>query len=185
MQHYIYRGRSEQPARPTRTSLALGTAVLALALSPPLALAAESGGVPQALNTVNATLNALINTVNGLAASVNRLVATNTAPSSTVLTTPPLVGALSQRVTCGVVNIGATPANVTTTLFVSDGTLPLRRVTRVSTLDPGRIGGVGSPGNLQAAYCQFSADVPTSQLRANIDVEDGNGGGTVASANAY
>lgn len=185
MQHYTYRARSEQPARPIRTSLALGAAVLALTLSAPFASAAESGGVTQALNTVNATLNALINTVNGLVASVNRLVAFNTAPGSTVLVTPPLVGALSQSVGCQVVNIGATRANVTTTLFNSDGTLPPRRVTRVLTLDPGRMSGFSLPGRLQEAYRQFSADVPTSQLRANIVVTGANGGGTVASANAY
>ena len=180
MRHYIYRGRSEQPTRPTRTSLALGTAVLALALSAPLASAAESGGVPQALNTVNATLNALINTVNGLVASVNRLVASTTAPGSTVLVTPPLIAA--NEVACQVVYTGATKANVTITLSTGYNTPD----TRVYTIDPSsRVAIFLGPGQQASSYCQFSADVPLSQLRANIAAFSPGRNSTVASANAY
>lgn len=155
-------------------------AALVVALGSTAAGAAE-GGVPEALNRINATLNALIATVNRQSPPA--------APTALV-TSPLQAGAnlnqgnpnalLNDRFICYVHNAGTTPAQVTTTVINTSGT-----AVRVSdeTLAPGSISLTAAEDGV--FVCKFTSSTNSlSQIRANATVRARQTGSTIATAEA-
>jgi len=165
---------------------ALAAAVFALSLAA-TAASAEPGGVPDALNGVNATLQSMNTALNGLTAtvgaltiSVDKLVAADaTPPGATVLATPPLSADIGQDLACQVANVGTTPANISISVIGHLGTV---LNSRSASLDAGHAFGTAAPGDKSQAWCQFTADVPAAQLRADIVVISNGGDVAVAAA---
>jgi len=160
----------------TKWSVAAATVVVTVAST--AAVAAE-GGVPEALNRINATLNALIATVKQLATSVDLLVASSgNSGSSAVLISPafsvrPPAVLGAGNVGCSLTNVGSTPVTFKFNVIEGATGLPLQGQPAISDVaGPGqsreltRTSGAG----IRSLYCRFEADAPPSQLRAQMIV---------------
>src|SRR5215207_2465131 len=146
-------------ARAHKGALAAATAaVLGLGAT---SVVAETGGVPQALNQLQATVNTLIATVNQLTIKVDQL--PKAGPSAPALYTSALVAQTGQSVACSVTNIGPTPTRVEVAVFNGSGALLGAVSLFVAPMANSR-GTLAGPGTYA---CRFTpSDVPTSQLRA-------------------
>jgi hypothetical protein len=147
--------------------LARGGAAAFLALAASLSSAKQADGVAEALNNLNATVNALIATVNQLNTRVTQLVAAVPAPQ-TALTTPALVFRSSDVVDCRVVNVGTTPARVTMTLLNLSGAV-VDTITYIN-IQPGASVALRVTSGVGSGHCRFVPDVPVSQIRGVLEV---------------
>jgi hypothetical protein len=173
-----------------RTKLAVAAATVVLTVASTVAVAAE-GGVPEALNRINGTLNALIATVNRLATSVDLLVASSgTSGSSAVLISPAfsvrpssvILGA--PNVGCSLTNVGSTPVNFRFVVIDGGTGLSLGGAPVISDVaGPGQSRQLTrSSSDIRTVYCRFEADAPPAQLRAQIVIY--TNGDAVAAADA-
>jgi hypothetical protein len=130
---------------------------------------ANPGGVPEALNQVNATLNALIATVSQLVAKVNQL---TTSISGSAFLATSSVRAIDQGVTCEVVNAGVTAAPVTIKLINASGEV---LGTFATQLGAGTSSYLFKPlAGSHTVHCSFDS-AQASQLRANLSMLEPNG----------
>ncbi len=154
---------------------ALATA-LVLALGSMAAAGAAEGGVPEALNRVNSTLNALIATSNRLATSVDRLVAAGTPLADpTVLVTSTVRIGTTRTASCLVTNTGTTPIGVKIH-FVDGLTGSINPNMPFTSVGPNLSQGTQFAFVAPAfRYCRFEAANATSALRASLVVYEGTG----------
>jgi hypothetical protein len=94
---------------------------------------------------------------------------TTTGP--TILSTPPLSGETTQSMACQIANVGSTPVNISIVMFGHLGEVLTTR--EVTAFEPHHSVGIAIAGNRSQAWCQFTVDVPASQVRADMVVFTG------------
>jgi hypothetical protein len=131
---------------------------LALALVSPMASAQAGNSIVEKLNQLAISLNELITGVAGLDTGLRHLA------DPTVLATAPVLHAAGQGLGCTVTNVGPGTATVNIALMAANG---VPAVAGNPPLPAGAAASVfGSVAVNTLAYCRFTADVPTSTLRA-------------------
>ncbi len=134
---------------------------------------ADSGGVPEALRQVNATLNALIATVNQLATKVDQLVTSiGTPPTRPTFLFTGSLRAREQVAACSVVNYGATTAPLVMSLRKANGAVIDRLNISVGSGEAAYFGILIQAEDI--VYCRIDS-AQAGQLRGTLSLNDATG----------